>query len=144
MTKLAAAVVFALVVVACGCASGRPPAPEDVAAARVCRAFRLYVEHKGSGQDVVNVGRPLVNPDRQPYEPQPKWEPLIGTILVATEDDISQKEHPLLVPADPPGVKATGNAILLRECNTIPTAAKRAGGYASWHGQWPITGRPKG
>jgi hypothetical protein len=39
-------VLFTLFVIACDGASGPPAAPEDVAAARVCRTFPLYVEHK--------------------------------------------------------------------------------------------------
>jgi hypothetical protein len=104
-------------------------APADVAAARACQAFSLYLASAETGTIPKAVGTQLVRKagvllrgarrDRSAGKPLPKWAALGSELLAAAADVVNHKAKAL----------ATDGADADRSCATIPDAAARAGGY---------------
>jgi hypothetical protein len=105
------------------------PAPADVAAARACAAFTTYLTDAGQGnvpkadgQAVTNDAYQLVAGASQAQaagKPLPKWATL-GENLIAATDDIVNRDSTALSKDGTAAAKA---------CQTIPDAARVAGGY---------------
>jgi hypothetical protein len=105
------------------------PTPADVAAARACQAFAVYLESAETGTIPKAVGARLVKTagvllrgarkDQAAGQPLPKWAGLGSELLAAAADVVNHKAKAL----------ATDGADADRSCATIPDAAARAGGY---------------
>jgi hypothetical protein len=108
------------------------PAPvlaADVAAARACQAFQVYVADAETGTIPKAVGSRLVTDagillkgakaDHAAGRALPKWAALGSELLAAAADVLADKISALK--AD--GADAQGN------CALVPAAAARAGGY---------------
>jgi hypothetical protein len=115
-------VATAALAISCSSSSGPPPAAADVQAARACEMFSQYLNHKATGQQIIDAVQPLVAGTAQARaasQPAPLWSDL-GANLAAAGADINA--------GDTAKLTADGNKAA-DECGSIPTNAKRAGGY---------------
>jgi hypothetical protein len=105
------------------------PAPADVAAARACAAFTVYLEDATHGRVPGSVGRALIEDaavllrgaetDKAAGRALPRWSTLGSDLLSAAEDVVDHKKTAL--ESDGPAAAA--------QCRLVPAAAAAAGGY---------------
>jgi hypothetical protein len=107
------------------------PAPADVDAARACAAFNNYLAQAGQGRVPKATGEALTNDAYQLLagasqaqasgRPLPKWTNL-GEYLIAAADDVVNKDSSAL---------SKDGTAAADACQTIPEAARLAGGYVA-------------
>jgi hypothetical protein len=106
------------------------PDPEDVAAARACAAFSTYLADASRGTVPRAVGENLTNAayalvagatakDQGSSAASGRWTTL-GEDLVAAADDVVQRDS---------GALSKDGTAAAEACQTIPAAARAAGGY---------------
>ena len=110
------------------------PTAADVAAARACQAFTVYLADAGTGTVPKADGEALVNDadalltgaakDQAANLPLPKWAHLGANLLSSAEDVVKHDSTSL----------QTDGALAAQECQTVPAAAARAGGYVRGSG----------
>jgi hypothetical protein len=101
----------------------------DVAAARACEAFVVYLGAAQKGSIPAAVGRTLIGDagvllqgarqDKAANRALPAWSALAADLLAAAEDVVSHKSAAL----------ATDGAAAGALCRTVPAAAASAGGF---------------
>jgi hypothetical protein len=106
-----------------------PPAAADVAAARACQAFTVYLSDASAGVVPRVAGESLVDDadallagasgNGAATKPLPKWSQLGANLLSAAKDVVDHDSSAL----------ATDGAAAAQECQTVPAAAAVAGGY---------------
>jgi hypothetical protein len=106
-----------------------PPAAEDVAAARACAAFSVYLADAGQGRVPQAAGEALVSDadalldgaqaDQAAGKPLPKWASL-GEELINAADDV--------VKGDSAALKTDGTTAA-EACQSVPANARAPGGY---------------
>jgi hypothetical protein len=107
-----------------------PPRAADVAAARACEAFEVYLQDAKAGHIPAAAGRRLVTTtgvllrgtraDQKAGRTLPEWAELASNILASANDIVGHNDKAL----------ATAGAAADRSCQEIPAAAAAAGGYA--------------
>jgi hypothetical protein len=105
------------------------PTPAEVAAARACQAFSVYLEDASAGRVPAAVGTAVVRTasvllrgarqDQAAGRPLPPWAPLGVAILAAAQDVVAHDEKAL----------RTDGAEAGASCRSLPAAAARAGGF---------------
>jgi len=108
-----------------------PLTPADVAAARACAAFTTYLADAGQGRIPQSVGKALTadadqllagaSQDQAAGKPLPQWTTL-GEYLIAAADDVLNHNSSAL---------SKDGTAAAQACQTIPEAARAAGGYTS-------------
>jgi hypothetical protein len=120
--------VVLLTAVVGGCSAGKPssaagPASYDVNAARLCQVFDMFVVDAKNGSDDTIVSSQL-DADRQKLQanagPHGKWNPMLKGITAFLQAAAAGNGHDV----DFIGLEIGG------DCNLIPPAAKKAGGYS--------------
>jgi hypothetical protein len=106
-----------------------PPKPTDVAAARACQAFSVYLADAQKGTIPKAVGAKLVNTSgallrgaraaEAAGRPLPKWAELGSALLAAAADVVNHDAKAL----------ATDGANADASCQRVPAGAATAGGY---------------
>lgn len=109
--------------------SAPPPTAADIAAARACAAFTTYLADAGQGRVPPAAGQALsddayrlldgASQDQAAGKPLPQWANL-GEYLIAAADDVVNNSSSALSKDGPAAAQL---------CQTIPTAARVAGGY---------------
>jgi hypothetical protein len=104
-------------------------AAADVSAARACQAFSTYLADASAGTVPQAAGQALVTgaeallagakQDQAAGRPLPKWATL-GANLISAADDVVHHDSASL---------QTDGAAAAQECQTVPAAAARAGGF---------------
>lgn len=110
-------------------AAGSAPAPADVAAARACQAFAVYLADARAGEVPAATGRTLVaaaavllqgaQEDQKAGRAPPRWAALGADLLAAADDVVSHRSEAL----------SSDGAAAGASCQTIPATAAKAGGF---------------
>jgi hypothetical protein len=105
------------------------PAAVDVAAARACQAWDVYLTAALTGEVSAAQGQRLLtatevliagaSQDQAAGRPLPKWEELGGDIINAADDVVNGDAEAL----------GSDGAAVAAQCKTIPAAADAAGGF---------------
>jgi hypothetical protein len=105
------------------------PSAADVAAARACQAFAVYLEDAEKGQVPAADGRALVGDaaallsgaarDEKAGRALPKWAALGSDLLAAAQDVVTHKEASF----------RTDGAVAASQCRLVPASAAKAGGF---------------
>jgi hypothetical protein len=105
------------------------PTAADIAAARACQAFVVYLEDAQSGRVPAAAGRTLIadvavllkgaKKGQSATKALPPWATLASDILAAANDVVSHKSAAL----------KTDGASAGAQCRSIPAAAAQAGGF---------------
>jgi hypothetical protein len=111
-------------------ATSAAPSAADVAAARACQAFVVYLEDAQNGRVPAAVGRTLIadagvllqgaNQDRAAGRALPKWSALASHLIAAADDVVAHRTAAL----------QTDGGAVGTQCQAIPAAAARAGGFS--------------
>jgi hypothetical protein len=100
--------------------------PLDVSAARACRTYLSFLQGNAKQQAVTDAASPLVAGSaeaRASGAPAPRWADLGNLLLKASGDRADAGASAETIKADNEQVSAA--------CNSVPAAAKKAGGYTS-------------
>jgi hypothetical protein len=105
------------------------PSAADVAAARACQAFAVYLEDATRGNVPAAAGRRLIedaaallqgsSKDQTAHRALPKWAPLGSDLLASADDVVTHKSAAL----------RTDGAAAGAQCRKVPASAARAGGF---------------
>jgi hypothetical protein len=106
-----------------------PPTAADIAAARACQAFVVYLEDAQTGRVPAAAGRTLIadvavllkgaKKGQSSTKALPPWAALASDLLAAANDVVSHKSAAL----------KTDGASAGAQCQSIPAAAAQAGGF---------------
>jgi hypothetical protein len=107
-----------------------PPSAADIAAARACEAFVVYLADAQSGEVPAAAGRDLIedaavllrgaNADKAAERALPRWSGLGADLLDAAEDVVEHNSEAL----------ETDGAAAGAQCRTVSASAARAGGFS--------------
>jgi hypothetical protein len=111
-------------------ASAGSSTASDIAAARACAAFNTYLADAGKGQIPRTAGEAVTNAayqllagdsqDQAAGKHLPQWAKLGEDLIAATDDVVNRNSSAL----------STDGTAAAEACQTIPEAARVAGGYA--------------